>query len=305
MMHATATPAMAPGGNPTWRSILYVPANAPRFIESAHRRGADAVALDLEDSVPPSEKELARANLRAAVHAVGQAGADVVVRINRPLSLAVRDIETAVCAGVHALMITKVEGPSHVRLLDELVTECEAREGLAPQRIRFILLIETAAAFGNMREIAAASPRAMAMALGSEDFALDCDFVASDEVMVYPKQRMVLAARAAGILPIGYIGSVVSLDDDDAFRAMVRRSRQFGFSTATCIHPRQVAIVNEEYGVQPEELARALRIVEEGERHAAVGQGAFRLDGKLIDAPIIEHARRVIRRADTRATPAR
>ncbi|MDB5877347.1 MAG: CoA ester lyase [Variovorax sp.] len=288
---------------PDWRSILYVPANAPRFIASAHRRGADAIALDLEDSVPPSEKELARSGLRAAARTVGQGGADVVVRINRPLSLAVRDIEAAVCSDVQALMITKVEGPSHVRLLDELVTECEAREGLTPRAIRFILLIETAAAFDAMPEIAAASPRTMAMALGSEDLALDCDFVASDEVMLYPKQRLILAARAAGIVPIGYIGSIVSLDDDAAFRAMVRRSRQFGFSTATCIHPRQVAIVNDEYGVQPGELALARRIVDEGARHAAAGIGAFKLDGKLIDAPIVERAERVIRRAQTLAEP--
>lgn len=297
-MNTTTSAAPTDTAAPPWRSILYVPANATRFIEAAHKRGADAIAIDLEDSVPPSEKDAARASLRETARTVSQGGADVLVRINRPLSLAVRDVEAAVCPAVSALMITKVDGASHVRLLDELASECELREGMALGTVRFVLLIETAAAFEAMHEIARASPRVAAIALGSEDFALDCGFTATDEVMLYPKQRMVLAARAAGVVPLGYIGSVVSLDDDVAFRAMVKRSRQFGFECATCIHPKQVAIVNEEYGVQPDELAHARRVVEANAVFAEKGQGAFKLEGKLIDIPIVERAQRLIRRAE-------
>ncbi|MFN6994556.1 MAG: HpcH/HpaI aldolase/citrate lyase family protein [Aquincola tertiaricarbonis] len=281
---------------PAWRSVLYVPAHAPRFIASAHRRGADAVQLDLEDSVPPAEKAAARDGLRQAAAIVAQAGADVLVRINRPLSLAVRDIEAAVCPQLKALTITKVDGASHVRLFDELVTECEAREGLPAGQVGFVLLVETVSAFLAMRELAEASPRVVALALGSEDFALDAGMEAGDDTLLAPKQQMVLAARAAGVLPMGFIGSVASLDDEEGFRAMVRRSRRFGFEVATCIHPRQVAIVNEEYGAQPEALDWARRVVAENERQAAQGQGAFRLDGRMVDKPIVERAQRLLAR---------
>ena len=281
---------------PSWRSVLYVPAHVPRFVETAHRRGADAVQRDLEDSVPVAQKEAARAGVAAAARIVGQSGADVLVRINRPLSLAVRDIEASVGPAVHGLSITKVEGPSHVRLLDELVGECERRAGMPQGQTCFILLIETAAAFEAMAAIVRASPRVVALSLGSEDFALDCGFAPNDDVMLMPKQQMVIAARAAGMIPLGTLGSVVNIADTVAYRAMVRRSRQFGFEAATCVHPAQVAIVNEEYGVSEGDAADAQRIVGESARHAQAGRGAFELDGKMVDEPIVERARRTLLR---------
>lgn len=282
---------------PAWRSILYVPANAPRFVASAPTRGADAIQLDLEDSVPPEEKAAAREGLRAAARIAGAGGSDVLVRINRPLSLAVRDVEAAVCPEVRAITITKVDGPSHVRLVDELVGECEARAGMAVGHTRLVLLAETVRGLAQLEEAARASGRVIGLALGSEDFALDAGMAPLDEVLLGPKQQLVLAARAAGVLALGFIGSVASLDDMEGFRAMVRRSRRFGFECATCIHPRQVAIVNEEYGIAAGELAHAQRLLAENARHAAQGIGAFRLDGRMVDAPMVERARRLVARA--------
>src|SRR4051812_28762584 len=110
---------------PVWRSLLYVPVNVDRYVDRAHTRGADCIQLDLEDSVPASEKATARGLLAGAARTVRKAGADVVVRINRPLSLAVRDIEAAVGPDVDGLAITKVESADHLRLLDDLVGERE------------------------------------------------------------------------------------------------------------------------------------------------------------------------------------
>jgi len=282
---------------PLWRSILYVPANVSRFVEAACRSGADAIQLDLEDSVAPSEKAAAREGLRDAVARVGSLGADVLVRINRPLSLAVRDIEAAVAARVHALTLTKVESASHVQLLDELVGECEARQGLESGHTRLILLVESARALQQVHEIAAASQRVVGVALGTEDFANDMGMAAVDEALLYPKQMLAIAARAAGVLPIGFIGSVAALDDDAAFRSMLRRSRRFGFECATCIHPSQVAAVNEEYGVRDEELAAAQRLVAESECQTLRGVGAFRFEGRMVDAPLVSQARKRIAKA--------
>jgi citrate lyase subunit beta/citryl-CoA lyase len=110
---------------PLWRSLLYVPVNVEKYVDKAHTRGADCIQLDLEDSVPAAEKEHARSLVEVAAGRVRQGGADVVVRINRPLSMAVRDIEAAVGERVDGLAIPKVESASHIHLLDELVSELE------------------------------------------------------------------------------------------------------------------------------------------------------------------------------------
>ena len=281
---------------PTWRSLLYVPVNVPRFVERAHLRGADAMLLDLEDSIPGDQKENARVALPGVVAQVACRGSDVLVRINRPLPLAVRDIAAAVSPGVCGICITKVDSAGHVRLLEEVVADCEQRAGMSPGQTRFIALIETPSAFARMAEIAASSPRMIGLGLGAEDFALQCGFAPSEEALTMPKQSMILAARAAGIMPIGYLGSVTDLGDEDDFRRMVRRSHRFGFDAATCIHPRQVAIVNEEYGVSPADAEAARRLIAEDSRHAACGRGSFVLDGKMVDAPIVERAKRVLQR---------
>lgn len=281
---------------PAWRSILYVPVNVARFVEKAPSARADAIQLDLEDSIAPCAKESARALVRPVARQLAAGGAQVLVRINRPIAMAVRDIEAAVGPDVQALSITKAASPDHVRLLDEVVSECEARLGMAHGHTRFLAMIETPQAFDAMREIASASPRVVAMSLGAEDFALECGFAPGEDTLLLPKQTMVIAARAAGVMPVGYIGSVVNFSDETAFGDMVQRSRRFGFDAATCIHPRQVKIVNRAYGVSAAEAAQAQRLVDEGARQLAAGRGAFQLDGKMVDAPLVARASRVLAR---------
>ncbi|RZM04766.1 MAG: CoA ester lyase [Variovorax sp.] len=302
-MIPNATPAPH-AALPGWRSILYVPVNVARFVEKAPRAGADAIQLDLEDSIAPEAKDDARALVRDTARRLAAAGAQVLVRINRPLAMAVRDIEAAVGPDVRALSLTKVASPDHVRLLAEVVDECEARQGLPSGHTRLVVMIETPQAFEAMREIAGASPRIVGMSLGAEDFALECGFTVGEDTLLLPKQMMVIAARAAGVMPIGYLGTVVDFTDEQAFGDMVRRSRNFGFDAATCIHPRQVPIVNRAYGVSPDEAARARRLVDEGARQLAAGRGAFQLDGKMVDAPLVERAKRVLARHEAFGVPA-
>jgi citrate lyase subunit beta/citryl-CoA lyase len=109
-----------------------------------------------------------------------------------------------------------------------------------------------------------------------------------------PKQTMIIAARAAGILPLGFIGTVADFRDLEAFRATIRRARRLGFAGASCIHPSQVAILNEEYRPSPDEVAKADRIVAAYDAATAAGIGAIELDGKMIDVPVVERAKRVL-----------
>jgi citrate lyase subunit beta/citryl-CoA lyase len=281
---------------PVWRSLLYVPVNVEKFVEKAHTRGADVIQLDLEDAVPPAEKEKARTLVEKNAARVRQGGADVVVRINQPLPLAVRDLEHSILPGVDGIAISKADSASHVRLLDELVTELEQKRGIKTGHTKFIVMIEAADAFTRIDEIPRASPRVVAMNIGGEDFALDLNAQPDEEVLLYPKQRMIIAARAAGVMPLGFIGTVADFSDWERFRAMVRRARRFGFDGAGCIHPGQVKIVNEEYTPTEEEVAYARKVIRMDREASAAGRGSFQIDGKMIDIPVVVRAQRLIRR---------
>jgi len=282
---------------PTWRSLLYVPATRADFVAKAHTRGADAIILDLEDAVAAPEKPKARAALAAAVPSVRQAGAEVCVRINRPLRMAVQDIEAAVAAGADVLVLTKLIGPDHVRLLAELTAESEAAHGVAIGRTRFIGLVETADALSAMEAIARADPRLVALGAGGEDLATDLGMQPSPDALFLPKMLCVIAARAAGILPLGFVGTVAGLSDPDGYRAMLRRSRRLGFACASCVHPSQVPVINEEYGDSADAIARARRMIAAFDVALAQGLGAVSFEGTMIDEPVVERARRLLARA--------
>lgn len=286
---------------PAWRSLLYVPATQPRFVERAHTRGADAIILDLEDAVAPTEKDKARAALAAAVPMVRQPGpdgrgADVCVRVNRPLRMAVADIDAAIAAGADVLVLTKLMGADHVRLLAEHMTEAEAACGAPPGRTRAIGLVETADSLPQMEAIARASPRLVAIGVGGEDLATDLGAEATPDALDLPKRMCVLAARAAGILPLGFIGTVAGLTDLEGYRQMLRRSKAIGFACASAIHPVHIPILNEEYGAQPEEVARAGRMVAAFDAALAQGIGAVTFEGQMIDGPVVARARRLLAR---------
>ncbi|MCF3932640.1 CoA ester lyase [Acuticoccus sp. M5D2P5] len=290
---------------PAWRSLLYVPVNVEAFVAKAHLRGADAIILDLEDSIAVADKAAARGLVRAAAARVGANGADVLVRINRPLSLAVADIAAAVAPEVAGLLLPKIDSASHVRLLAELVDECEAAAGMKPGHTRLIPMIETAEAFPRMAEIAAAHPRNVALSLGGEDFALATHSEPTPEVLLYPKQALVIAARGAGLLPIGLIGTVADYKDVDGVREVARRSRRFGFAAGTGIHPGVVAALNDGFGPSEDEVASARRIVAAFAAAEQAGRGSVEVDGRMVDIPVVERAKAVIARVEALAAKAK
>jgi citrate lyase subunit beta/citryl-CoA lyase len=275
---------------------MFVPVLAERFIAKAHTRGADALILDLEDSIIPAKKTEARAAIAAAVPRVAQNGADVVVRINRPLELAVPDIAAAVMPGVAALMLPKVMGPEHVRLLAELVTERETELGMAIGHTRFLVLIETTAALPHLFAIAA-EPRMAGMSVGGEDMATDMGATPSADSMYVFAMHGLAACRAAGILPMGSMGQLAKIDDLDSYRAGLKRGRELGFTTASCIHPAHVPIINEEYGASDAELDRARRLLAAFDVATANGEGAVAFEGSMVDLPIVIRAQRLLARA--------
>ena len=281
---------------PVWRSMLYVPANNSRFIDKAHTRGADAIILDLEDSVPASERDAARAMLGASAEKAGQAGADVVVRVNRPDAETEADLEVAVIPGVRALMLPKVDDDSHVRARADAVLALETKQGMEAGAMKFIVMIESPAALLMAGKITAAHPRIVAAYLGGEDFATAAGMVPDPETLFLPKMMTLFAARAAGIIPLGMIGTVADYQDLDAVRDTIRRSRKFGFEGASCIHPSVVPVLNEEMTPSPGEVDRAHLIVEAYAGAEMEGLGAITVDGMMIDVPVAERAAALLKR---------
>ncbi|KWV46213.1 host specificity protein [Bradyrhizobium macuxiense] len=291
---------------PVWRSALFVPANVERFVAKAVDRGADALIIDLEDSVPLAQKDAARALVPEIVKRFRDTGnSDVMVRINQPLELAVRDIESAVIPGVDAIKITKVEGPEHLRLLDEMVTRLEQSRGLPVGKIWFVGLIEAPGPLAKAHDIARSTPRLAGISLGAEDYATAIGAKPTEETLLMPKQQIVQAARAAGIMPLGTIGSVADFADVDGYTRIVRRSADFGFVGSACIHPSLVPILNAGFSPSVQEVAYAERIVALDRQAAAEGRASFALDGKMIDIPIVQRAEALLERANAIAARSR
>lgn len=273
--------------SPTWRSMLYVPANVPRFVAKSAGAGADAVLLDLEDSVPPDRKREARDALKDAVPTARGGGADVLVRVNRPLSLAVGDIEAAVQAGADGILLTKALGPEHIQLVAEMLAD-------ASRPMRIIAMIETAAALPRLHEMARASPLVAGLLIGAEDLAAECGAAPDDELIAMAKRQMVFAAVAAGVAPLGTLGTVADYREPEKVRALVARSRRAGFVGASCIHPSLVPMLNEGFSPNEQELDLARRQVAAAHAAAREGRGSFVVDGMMVDEPILIRARRIL-----------
>jgi citrate lyase subunit beta/citryl-CoA lyase len=287
--------ATAPLYKPRWRSLLYVPVTSEKFVAKAHTRGADAIMLELEDGVAPSEKERARGLVAGAAPIVGQSGADVLVRINRPWTLAVRDIEASVGKDVCALVLPKVDSADHVRALADVVEEVERDRGLGVGRTAFFLRIESPEGVLNAAEIADAHPRVVALGLGVGDFSISLGVPHNGLAITIAAYQVVLAAVAAGRVPLGLASTITNFADAEAYRLAVREARQLGFRGALCVHPSQVPILNEIFSPTPEEYDRALEIISEYEVALARGVGAITTSsGMFVDIPVYEQAKRTL-----------
>jgi citrate lyase subunit beta/citryl-CoA lyase len=275
-----------------WRSLLYVPVTSERFVARAHTRGADAIILELEDAVAPSEKDRARGLVQAAAATVSQGGADVLVRINRPWRLAVRDIEASLGPSVRGLVLPKVDSAEHVLALAEIAASVEAEQSI-PQSV-FFPRVEGPKGLLNAAEIAAAHPRVVAIGLGSSDYTIAVGMEAGSPGNAMASFQVVNAAAAAGIAAIGLVSTITDFNDLDWFRHVAQESRALGLRGAPCVHPSQVPILNEVFSPTADELARARRIVAEYEHALASGEGAITVDGEFVDVPYYEQAKRLL-----------
>ncbi|MFB9971597.1 HpcH/HpaI aldolase/citrate lyase family protein [Pseudoroseomonas cervicalis] len=191
-------------------------------------------------------------------------------------------------------MLPKVEEPGLLRHIAAAVGELEAERGIAPGTVRLLLQIETPAALFHLPAIAGADPRIAAMMLGPEDFCAALGAVPGPGALLGPNLAVLAAARAAGLLPMGFVGSIGQFADLEAFRRTIAEARQLGFRGALAVHPAQVAIMNEVFAPSAEEVEWARRVVAGDAAARAEGRGAFQLDGRMIDPPVVRRAEEIL-----------
>jgi len=284
------------------RSLLYTPGHRAELIARVLDGGLaatpDVALLDLEDGVPEAEKDNARRVLAEAI-APSRGRSLRFVRVGRSSSDAAEaDLVAVVRAGLDGIVVSKVTRAEELAMVDEMLGERERAAGLAEMSVRVIAAIESAAGLLDAPRIARA-PRVVGLMFGSEDFAADLGLPAHREGeaadLVYARSAIVVAAAAARVL--AFDGIWANFKDEAGLRADALRGRRLGFAGRQCIHPDQIAIVNEIYAPSEEEIAHARRVVSAFEDGVGRGLGAVALDGEMLDAPIVERARRTIKTA--------
>jgi len=282
------------------RSRLIMPANEKKYLEKAHMRNADAVVLDLEDSVPASEKVATRAVLKESIPVVGRGGSDVLVRVNHTEELLAGDVEASVWPGLDGIFFPKVETGDQVRDLDRLLTDLEQKRGIPPGHVKISVIAETLKGYLHVQEITGASDRIDSLSLGTEDFATNTGMAMTEDTYnawLIPRMQIVFVARAYDKLPLNLVGSMAGFSDNVAFEKMAILSYKHGFLGSSCIHPGNVEILNRCFSPTEEAIDYSRKLIEAFERSLAAGRASAALDGKMIDYPHYEKAKQVLARS--------
>jgi citrate lyase subunit beta / citryl-CoA lyase len=281
------------------RSSLILPVNVPRFVEKAYARGADAIVLDLEDSVPTHEKAGARKLVRDSLALAGRGGAEVLVRVNNDPALLAADIDACVHPGLDGLSIPKAESAAQIHAIVARMERLEDTRGLSPRHLRLSLAIETPRGLLAVEEIARASDRIATMSIGVEDYCLELGVEPSADgiELLYPVARLVTVCKAVGVQPTGLVGSIAGFRDLAAFESAARRARQLGCEGAGCIHPDQVTVLNRVFTPDPARVEHARRVVEAFEDGVRRGTASVNLEGKMVDVPVYKRAQVILARA--------
>jgi citrate lyase subunit beta/citryl-CoA lyase len=277
------------------RSRLYLPGSEPKYFISAGLHGADAIILDLEDSVHHDEKDAARILVRNTLHAVDFGSCERMVRINQ-LPLGLQDLTEVIPEQPDLILIPKVERPEQVSQTDRMIDELKSRDRI-DRPIWLMPIVESAVGIENAFAIAAASPNVCALTIGLEDYTADIGVAKTLEgrESQYARTRLVNAAKAAGIQAIdsvfGDVGDLAGL------RQWGENSRALGFEGMGCIHPSQIPVIHQAFAPAQIEVDKALKIVAAFEEAQQRGLAVVSLGSKMIDPPVVERARKLVARA--------
>ena len=284
--------------NELMRTSMYVGGTSPVKMIQAGFYNEDCLVYDLEDSVSAGEKDAARLLVYHAVKEQRPKGKYILIRVNGLYSKELdEDLEAAVRAQPDAIRIPKVEYASEVKRVDEKITAIEKKAGLPEGGIKIWCNIESYLGVMNAQEIASASPRVVAMALGAEDFtaSMNAQRTKPGWEIFYARNAVLMACRAAGISAQDAVFS--DLNDEEGLKRDLEMTRTLGFDGKTCVHPRQIDTVNACFTPTAKEIRNAQRVLEALEEAGRNRTGVCVLDGSMVDKPMELRARAVLAKA--------
>lgn len=281
------------------RTLLFVPANRENMVERAHGAEADVVVLDLEDSVPPAEKENARQIVRKSLPSLKAAGKTVHVRVNHlDTGLTRDDIMAAVCPDLAGLAFPKAEGAQHIRDLDVIIREAETKNGVRPGTTVLIPSIESAKGVLRGEEIALASTRLAGISLGAYDYTADLGVARRNDgrELEYARRVIVHCCAAYGLqaldTPYG------DFRDEAGLIAETEYVKSIGFKGKYLIHPAQIEPVNRIFRPSDEEVENARRVAAAFDEAVERGHASVQVDGRMVDVPVARRAKDLIAYAE-------
>ena len=281
------------------RSVIFVPGNRPNMLERALSFDADVIMVDLEDSVPASEKENARELARQWAPRLARAGRRVMARLNS-LDTGLTAGEGAAVVGpcLYGISIGKAGSVWDIQETDRIISSAETQAGLKPGQVKLIPWIESAAAVTSVRQIASASRRTVAIAFGAEDYTNDMGIQRTDagEEVYFPRAAVPIAARAAGVASLD--SPFVRFRDPEGLKMDAQAARRLGYTGKFAIHPAQLEVINQTFSPSPEEVDYARQVVEAWDRAEAEGRGSVDLEGRMIDVPVVKRAQNLLAIAD-------
>lgn len=272
------------------RSRLYAPGNNPRLLIGLELHGADCVLVDLEDSVPLSEKQATRILVKHLLTAVKFP--EVWVRIN-PLDTYGRDDLAEILRGrPHGICLPKAESSADVISLSKAIEELESSYGISNGTTYVMPIIETARGVLHSEEIASADQRVAIIAFGAEDFTRDMGARRTEESLLFARSIIITAAKAAGIQASDTVYS--NLDDEKGLIAEAKQARDLGFDGKGAINPRQIEPIHAVFSPTEKEIEEARQIVAAAEEAEEHGLGAIAIEGKMIDKPVLARAQQTL-----------
>jgi citrate lyase subunit beta/citryl-CoA lyase len=282
---------------PTLRSVLFVPGSRPDLVPKAAAAGADALVLDLEDSVPAEGKDLARTHVAAVL--AESAARFTFVRCNHPCRGALeQDLSVLAPHPAQAVMLPKVESPEDLGAIDAQLSLFEKDAALDQYAISILIVIETSVGLRALYDILGSTPRVRGAGLATAeegDLMLDIggQWTPSGEALAYARGKFVCDARAAQAMWI-LDGAFMNLRDQSALATEARIARTHGFSGKVAVHPRQVATINEIFSPTAAEIERASRLLEAFRKAEAHGRGALEFRGMMVDYANVRWAERIL-----------
>ncbi|PLB50345.1 putative citrate lyase beta subunit [Aspergillus steynii IBT 23096] len=296
------------------RSLLYIPGSSQRFIDKSRSLAADCVAYDLEDSVTPHKKAEARSLVRRALEQPSPGGIrERAVRINSVDSgLALADLtEVLQSPNLSTIVIPKVNSASDLTFVSDVINHTLAQQaasnpsaGATRPPISLLALIESAKSLTNLTQITAATPYLQGLIFAAEDFALDLSLTRTPSLteFLFARSSIATAARAVNLpSTIDLVCTAYKAQGGEAATVLedeCRSGKQLGFNGKQCIHPSQVETAERVFGPEQGEVTWAVRVVVADEKAARSGRGAWTLDGKMIDVPVAEKAKAIVRKAE-------